>query len=154
MLDFKLFHDKLFSHSCAANALNALARGAVLFVPIFFLQGPYGQDPLWAGILMAPFGAAFMLVGPISGYLSDRYGSRGLATAGLLVSALGLAGLSTVVSTTPYWILAVFMALMGGGSGLFASPNMNAIMSSVQPGQRGMAAGINSMLMNTARCSV
>ena len=92
-----------------------------------------------------------MLVGPISGYLSDRYGSKGLATAGLLVSALGLAGLSTVVSTTSYWILAVFMALMGGGSGLFASPNMNAIMSSVQPGQRGIAAGTNAMLMNTGQ---
>ena len=151
MLDFKLFKDKLFAHSCAANALNGLARGAVLFVLIFFLQGPYGQDPLWAGIMMAPFGAAFMLVGPISGYLSDRYGSRGLATAGLLVSAIGLAGLSTVVSTTSYWILAVFMALMGGGSGLFASPNMNAIMSSVQPGQRGIAAGTNAMLMNTGQ---
>jgi EmrB/QacA subfamily drug resistance transporter len=151
MLDFELFQDKLFAHASAANALNGLARGAVLFVLIFFLQGPYGRDPLWAGIMMAPFGAAFMLVGPISGFLSDRYGSRGLATAGLLVSAVGLAGLSTVVSTTPYWILAAFMALMGGGSGLFASPNMNAIMSSVQPGQRGIAAGTNAMLMNTGQ---
>jgi len=151
MLDFKLFQDKLFAHASAANALNGLARGAVLFVLIFFLQGPYGLDPLWAGIMMAPFGAAFMLVGPISGFLSDRYGSRGLATVGLLVSAVGLAGLSTVVSTTPYWILAAFMALMGGGSGLFASPNMNAIMSSVQPGRRGIAAGTNAMLMNTGQ---
>jgi EmrB/QacA subfamily drug resistance transporter len=151
MLDFKLFQDRLFTHASAANALNGLARGAVLFVLIFFLQGPYGQDPLWAGIMMAPFGASFMLVGPISGYLSDRYGSRGLATAGLLVSAIGLAGLSTVVSDTSYLILAVFMALMGGGSGLFASPNMNAIMSSVQPGQRGIAAGPNAMLMNTGQ---
>jgi EmrB/QacA subfamily drug resistance transporter len=151
MLDFNLFHNKLFAYSCAANALNGLARGAVLFILIFFLQGPYGLDPLWAGIMMAPFGAAFMIVGPISGYLSDRYGSRGLATIGLLVSALGLIGLSTVVSTTPYWILALFMALMGGGSGLFASPNMNAVMSSVQPGQRGIAAGTNAMLMNTGQ---
>lgn len=151
MLDFNLFRDKLFAYSCAANALNGLARGAVLFVLIFFLQGPYGQDPLWAGIMMAPFGAAFMVIGPVSGYLSDRYGSRGLATAGLLVSALGLAGLSTVTSTSPYWVLALFMALMGGGSGLFASPNMNAVMSSVQPGQRGIAAGTNAMLMSTGQ---
>jgi MFS family permease len=151
MMDFTLFHDKLFAHSSAANALNGLARGAVLFVLIFFLQGPYGQDPLWAGIMMAPFGAAFMVVGPVSGYLSDRYGSRGLATAGLLVSALGLVGLSTIVSSTSYWTLALFMALMGGGSGLFASPNMNAIMTSVQPGQRGIAAGTNAMLMNTGQ---
>ena len=82
----------------------------MLFVLIFFLQGPYGQDPLWAGIILAPFGTAFMLVGPISGHLSDRYDSRGLATTGLLVYAIGLAGLSTVVSTTSYWILAMLMA--------------------------------------------
>lgn len=92
-----------------------------------------------------------MFVGPVSGYLSDRYGSRGLATIGLLVSAVGLLGLSTILSTTPYWILAVYMALMGGGSGLFSSPNMNAIMSSVQPGQRGIASGTNAMLMNTGQ---
>jgi MFS family permease len=151
MLDFRLFRDKLFAYACAANALNGLARGAVLFVLIFFLQGPYGLDPLWAGIMMAPFGAAFMLVGPVSGYLSDRYGSRGLATAGLLISAVGLAGLATVVSSTHYWVLALYMALMGGGSGLFASPNTNAIMSSVVPEKRGSAAGINAMLMNTGQ---
>jgi MFS family permease len=123
------------------NAINGLARGAVLFVLIFFLQGPYGLDPLMAGIMMAPFGAAFMLVGPLSGHLSDKYGSRELATAGLLISALALLGLSTVVSTTPYWLLALYQALMGGGSGLFASPNTNAIMSSVVPEKRGTAAG-------------
>ncbi len=151
MLDFKLFQDRLFAFACAANALNGLARGAVLSVLIFFLQGPYGLDPLRAGIMMAPFGAAFMLVGPVSGHLSDRYGSRGLATAGLLVSAVGLVGLATVVSSTSYWVLAVYMALMGGGSGLFSSPNTNAIMSSVAPEKRGTAAGINAMLMNTGQ---
>lgn len=151
MMDFCLFGEKLFAYACAANAINGLARGAVLFVLIFFLQGPYGLDPLWAGIMMAPFGAAFMLVGPLSGYLSDRHGSRGLATTGLLISGLGLLGLSTVVSTTPYWLLALYQALMGGGSGLFASPNTNAIMSSVVPEKRGTAAGINSMLMNTGQ---
>lgn len=151
MMDFKLFRDKLFAYACTANAINGLARGAVLFVLIFFLQGPYGLDPLRAGIMMAPFGAAFMLVGPVSGYLSDMYGSRGLTTIGLLISAVGLLGLSTVVSTTSYWWLALYMALMGGGSGLFGSPNMNAIMSSVQPNQRGIAAGTNVMLMNTGQ---
>jgi len=149
MLDFKLFTDRLFAYASMARFLNSLARGAVLFVLIFFLQGPYGLDPLTAGIMMAPFGAAFMLVGPVSGYLSDRYGSRELATVGLIVSALGLAGLSTVVSTTSYWTLAAFMALMGGGSGLFASPNTNAIMSSVVPEKRGIASGTNVMLQNT-----
>jgi MFS family permease len=101
--------------------------------------------------MMAPFGAAFMFVGPISGHLSDRYGSRGLATAGLLISGVGLLGLATVVSSTPYWQLALYQALMGGGSGLFASPNSNAVMSSVVPEKRGSAAGINYMLMSTGQ---
>jgi MFS family permease len=82
MMDFKLFMDRLFAYASAARFLNSLARGAVLFILIFFLQGPYGLDPLSAGIMMAPFGAAFMLVGPVSGYLSDKHGSRELATAG------------------------------------------------------------------------
>ena len=151
MMDFRLFQEKLFAYACAANAINGLARGAVLFVLIFFLQGPYGLDPLWAGIMMAPFGAAFMFVGPVSGYLSDRYGSRGLATAGLLICGIGLLGLATIVSSTPYWLLALYQALMGGGSGLFASPNTNAIMSSVVPEKRGTAAGINYMLMSTGQ---
>jgi EmrB/QacA subfamily drug resistance transporter len=151
MLNLRLFENRSFAYASAANGINGLARGAVLFVLTFFLQGPYGYDPLTAGIMLAPFGAAFLVVGPISGHLSDRYGARYLATAGLLVSAVGLLGLCTVVSTTPYWVLAVYMALMGGGSGLFASPNMNAIMSAVKPSERGIASGIRSMLMNTGQ---
>jgi EmrB/QacA subfamily drug resistance transporter len=151
MLNLHLFENRSFAYASAANGINGLARGAVLFVLTFFLQGPYGYDPLKAGIFLAPFGAAFLVVGPISGHLSDRYGARYLATAGLLVSAVGLLGLCTVLSTTPYWVLAVWMALMGGGSGLFASPNMNAIMSAVKPNERGIASGIRSMLMNTGQ---
>ncbi|HLZ27640.1 MAG TPA: MFS transporter [Chloroflexota bacterium] len=151
MLDLRLFQDRLFAFACLAGALNGLARGAVLFVLIFFLQGPYGQDPLRAGLMMTPFGAAFLLLGPLAGYLSDHWGSRLLATAGLLVSAVGLLGLSTVLATTPYWVLAVYMALMGGGSGLFTSPNVNALMSTVPPRQRGTASGVNTMVANTGQ---
>ncbi len=151
MLDFSLFRNRLFAFASLANALNGLARGAVLFVLIFFLQGPYGQNPLMAGIMMMPFGAAFMLIGPISGSLSDHYGSRGLSTLGLLISSAGLIGLSTVGPNTPYWLLSVYMALMGGGSGLFSSPNTNAIMSTVGVERRGIAAGLRTMLMNTGQ---
>jgi MFS family permease len=151
MLDLRLFQDRLFAFAALAAGLNGLARGAVLFVLIFFLQGPYGQDPLNAGLMMTPFGAAFLLLGPLAGYLSDRYGSRVLATGGLLVSGVGLLGLSTVVATTPYWQLAAYMALMGGGSGLFTSPNVNALMSTVPPRQRGVASGVNTMVGNTGQ---
>jgi len=151
MMDFGLFRHRLFALANLAAGLNGLARGAVLFLLTFFLQGPYGKNPLEAGILTAPFGLAFLAVGPISGFLSDRHGSRGLATAGLLVSAVGLVGLATITPTTGYAVLAVYMVLMGGGSGLFSSPNTNAIMSSVPTERRGIASATTIMLSNTGQ---
>ena len=151
MMQLRLFRDRLFAFANLSGLLNGIARGAVLFLLIFFLQGPYGKNPLTAGLLLTPFGAAFMIIGPLSGRLSDRVGSRLLAPIGLGVSALALLGLTTISPTTPYWELAAFMALMGGGSGFFVSPNTNAIMSSVEPHTRGAAAGILSMLNNTGQ---
>ena len=149
LIQLRLFRSRLFALANLSGLLNGIARGAVLFLLIFFLQGPYGKDPLTAGLMLTPFGAAFMIVGPISGRLSDRVGSRLLAPIGLLISALGLLGLTTINQFTPYWVLSIYMALMGGGSGLFVSPNTNAIMSSVEPHTRGAAAGILNMLNNT-----
>jgi EmrB/QacA subfamily drug resistance transporter len=151
LVQLRLFRSRLFSLANLSGLLNGIARGAVLFLLIFFLQGPYGKDPLTAGLMLAPFGAAFMIVGPLSGRLSDSVGSRLLTPIGLGISALALLGLSTVGPTTSYWLLSLYMALMGGGSGLFASPNTNAIMSSVEPHARGAAAGILNMINNTGQ---
>ena len=151
LVQLRLFRSRLFTLANLSGLLNGIARGAVLFLLIFFLQGPYGKDPLTAGLMLAPFGAAFMIVGPISGRLSDIVGSKLLTPIGLGISALGLLGLATVVPSTPYWLLSLYMVLMGGGSGLFASPNTNAIMSSVEPHTRGAAAGILNMLNNTGQ---
>src|SRR5438132_14353805 len=147
----RLIYDRLIAFAALSSGHKGLARGPVLFVLIFSLQGPYGQDPLMAGLMMTPFGAAFLVVGPLSGYLSDHYGSRLLSTVGLLVSAVGLFGLSTVTASSPYWILAIYMVLMGGGSGLFTSRNVDALMSTVPPQQRGIASGINTMVGNTGQ---
>ena len=149
LIQLRLFRNRLFALANLSGLLNGIARGAVLFLLIFFLQGPYGKDPLTAGLMLTPFGAAFMIIGPLSGRLSDRVGSRLLTPVGLLISALGLLGLTTINQFTPYWLLALYMVLMGGGSGLFVSPNTNAIMSSVEPHTRGAAAGILNMLNNT-----
>ena len=151
IVQLQLFRHRLFTMASLSGLLNGIARGAVLFLLIFFLQGPYGQDPLTAGLMLTPFGAAFMLVGPLSGRLSDRVGSRLLAPIGLGISALALLGLVFIEPSTPFWLLCVLMALMGGGSGFFISPNTNAIMSSVEPQMRGAAAGILNMLNNTGQ---
>lgn len=151
LVQLRLFRHRLFSFANLSGLLNGIARGAVLFLLIFYLQGPYGEDPLTAGLMLTPFGLAFMLIGPLSGRLSDRIGSRLLAPIGLGISSLALLGLTTTGPNTPFWQLALFMALMGGGSGFFASPNTSAIMSSVEPHMRGAASGILAMLNNTGQ---
>lgn len=151
LVQLRLFRSRLFALANLSGLLNGIARGAVLFLLIFFLQGPYGQDPLRAGLMLIPFGAAFMLIGPLSGRLSDRIGSRILAPIGLGVSAIALFALTTIDQHTPFWLLAIYMAVMGGGSGFFVSPNTNAIMSSVEPHTRGAAAGVLNMLNNTGQ---
>ncbi len=149
MLDLSLFRGRLFAMGNLSAFLNALARMAVTFIFVFYFQGPEQKDPLTAGILLTPLAIGMLILSPISGYLSDRYGSRLLASLGLVISAIGLAGMAFIQIDTPYWYIALVMLLVGGGSGLFNSPNTSAIMASVRPGQRGVAAGARTMLMNT-----
>ena len=151
MLDLHLFQNRLFGFAAVAAALNGLARGAVLFVLIFFLQG-HARDPLSAGLMMTPSarpscwsGLSWLLIRPL------RLASAGHSWPGR-VSAMGLLGLvATITATTPYWLLALYMALMGGGSGLFTSPNVNAMIDLGRVRWRGSAAGISTMLANTGQ---
>ena len=149
LLDLSLFRDRLFAMGNFSAFLNALARLAVTFLFVFYFQGPEQKDALTAGILLTPLAVGMLVTSPISGWLSDRHGSRLLSSLGLFISAVGLAGMALIQLDTPYWYIAVVMLVMGGGSGLFNSPNTSAIMASVRPGQRGIAAGTRTMLMNT-----
>src|SRR5205085_11300556 len=115
LIQLRLFRSRLFALANLSGLLNGIARGAVLFLLIFFLQGPYGKDPLTAGLMLIPFGAAFMVIGPISGRISDYIGSRILASIGLGISTIALLALTTIDQNTPYWQLAIYMAIMGGG---------------------------------------
>ena len=107
---------------------------------IIWLQGiwlplhgySYDQTPLWAGIFLLPMTAGFLVSGPTSGILSDRFGSRGIATAGTAVFAGSFVALMLPVNF-PYWAFALFIALNGIGSGMFALPNSSSIMGSVPP---------------------
>jgi MFS family permease len=105
--------------------------------------------PLWAGIYMLPLTAGFLIAGPLSGMLSDKYGSRPFATAGLLVAAACFTGLLFLPIDFPYWLFALLIFGNGIGSGLFASPNTAAIMSSVPAHDRGAASGMRSTFQNS-----
>jgi len=148
MLDMRLLKTRVLAFAYASNFFNGLARGAVTFLIIFYLQGIKSMDPIRAGMFLAPFAVSMLIVSPISGYLSDKYGSRGLSSAGLLISAAGLLGLMNIQANTPIIELMVWMFIMGIGSGLFFTPNTNAIMSAVPMNKRGIAAGMRTMLTN------
>ena len=149
MMDLSLFRIKVFTAGIVSNLLAAIARGAVSLVLVFYFQGALGLDALIAGVLLIPFALAFVSIGPISGYLSDKYGSRGFATVGLLVLSAALFWFAVFPFGAPYSLLVLPMILTGIGSGLFGAPNVAAIMNSVPVARRGVASGITSTLFNT-----
>ncbi|MFL5754729.1 MAG: MFS transporter, partial [Chloroflexota bacterium] len=149
LLDLELFRDRLFTMGNITSLLNGIARNGVLFLLVFYLQGVKGDDPVTAGILLAPLAVGLLVLSPISGVLADRYGSRELATLGMVVTGIGLAGLLTLDVNTPYWQLALWQLIIGAGSGLFNSPNTSAVMGVVPPAKRGIGAGTRMMLTQT-----
>ena len=149
LLDLTLFRDRLFTMGNFTGLLNGVARNSVLFLLVFYLQGVKGDNPVTAGIKLAPLAVGMLVLSPISGVLADRYGSRLLATLGMVVTGVGLAGLLTIGVDTPYWQLAIWQLVMGAGAGLFNSPNTSAVMGVVPPSKPGIAAGMRAMLQST-----
>ncbi|AFK86646.1 MULTISPECIES: MFS transporter [Thermoanaerobacterium] len=151
MLDLRLFKTRILAFAFGSTLLNGIARGAVTFLLIFYLQGIKAMDPLKAGVFLAPFALSMMIVSPISGYLSDKYGARALSSIGLLISAIGLLGFVRISQKTSLAELITWMLIMGFGSGMFFSPNTSEIMGSVPSDRRGIAAGTRTMMNNAGQ---
>ena len=157
MFQMSLFKIRAFAAGNAASLLGSIARGGLQFMLVIWLAGIWlplhGYDfavtPLWAGIYMLPLTAGFLIAGPISGTLSDRYGPRPFATAGLLLAACCFTGLMLLPVNFSYWVFALLIFGNGIGSGLFASPNTSAIMSAVPARHRGSASGMRSTFQNS-----
>jgi MFS family permease len=157
MLRLDLFRIRAFAAGNLAALLTAIARGGLQFMLIIWLQGiwlplhgyNFEDTPLWAGIYMLPLTAGFLVAGPVSGYLSDRFGSRAFATGGLVLVAGAFLGLLALPVDFAYAAFACLLLLSGIGQGMFSAPNTSAIMSSVPPGQRGVASGMRSTLQNS-----
>jgi nitrate/nitrite transporter NarK len=124
---------------------------------IIWLQGvwlpqhgySYASTPLWAGIYLLPLSIGFLLTGPVSGWLSDRFGARPFAVGGLVLVAISFGLLALLPMNFPYWAFALIIALNGLGSGIFSSPNTTGIMNSVPARQRGVASGMRGTFFNS-----
>lgn len=148
MLDLTLFKNGILAFAYTSNLLNGIARGAITFLLVFYFQGIKSFDPVIAGVLLAPFALSMMIMAPVSGWLSDRIGSRVLSSIGLFVSAIGLLGMERISAHTSILELSVWMFISGLGSGMFFSPNTSAIMGAVPVERRGIAAGVRIMMNN------
>jgi MFS family permease len=149
MLDLAIFQNRLFATATAAAFINGMSRFAVMFLFVFYFQGAEGDGAVTAGIKLAPLAVGMLVASPLAGIWADRHGSRRLAAGGMLLSAVGLAAMTTLQVHTAYWESALWLALVGIGSGLFNSPNTAAMMGAVPPHRRGIAAGARTMLQNT-----
>ena len=149
MLDLSIFRNRLFAAATGAAFINGLSRFALMFIFVFYFQGAQGDDPITAGIKLAPMAIGMLVASPLAGIWADRHGSRMLAALGMLVSALGLARMTTLQADSPYWQSMLWLGLVGIGSGMFNSPNTAAMMGTVPAERRGIAAGARTMLQNT-----
>ena len=149
MIDLSLFRIRIYWTAAAASFLNGLARFALMFLFVFYFQGPQGDDPITAGIKLMPLAAGMLVASPLAGAWADRHGSRAMAVAGMLLCAVGLAGMTTLQVASPFWESALWLGIVGVGSGAFNSPNTSAMMAAVPPHRRGIASGTRTMLQNT-----
>jgi hypothetical protein len=157
MVQLSLFRLRAFTFGNLAGLAVSIGRGGMQFVLIIWLQGiwlplhgyDYSDTPLWAGIFMLPLTAGFLAAGPVSGYLSDRLGSRGLATSGAMLFGASFLGLMILPIDFSYGVFALLIALNGIASGMFASPNSSSIMGSVPAASRGVASGMRATFQNS-----
>ncbi len=149
MLDLEIFRNRLFSTAAGAAFVNGLARFALMFVFVFYFQGVQGNSPILAGVKLAPLAIGMLISSPLAGVWADRRGSRMLAVLGMLITAAGLALMTTLDRDTSYVFPCIYMFIVGVGSGMFNSPNTAAMMGTVAPHRRGVAAGARVLVQNT-----
>ena len=157
MFHLDLFRIRAFSAGNLAGLLSSIARGGLQFMMIIWLQGiwlplhgfDFERTPLWAGIYLLPLTIGFLVAGPVSGWLSDRFGARPFATGGMLLAATAFGLLELLPADFSYPVFALLLLLNGIGSGLFTAPNTAGIMNAVPAAQRGVASGMRATFQNS-----
>jgi EmrB/QacA subfamily drug resistance transporter len=159
MFRLDLFKNRIFSAANIAGLLSSVGRGGVMIMLIILLQGiwlplhgiSYQDTPFWAGVYMLPMILGFAIMGPLSGYLSDKYGSRTFATLAMVITAVTFLALSLLPYDFSYLPFAIIIFVLGLGGGMFAAPNTASIMNSVPKEHRGAASGMRATLQNTGQ---
>jgi EmrB/QacA subfamily drug resistance transporter len=158
MFRLDLFKIRMFAAGNISSFLASIGRGGLQFMLIIWLQGvwlplhgySFEETPLWAGIYMLPLMAGFIVMGPLSGWLSDRVGARLFSTLGMVIQGVGFFLLTLLPANFGYIWFALLLLLLGVGQGMFAAPNTTAIMNSLPADQRGVGSGMRATFQNAA----
>lgn len=148
MLDLQLFSSRLFSASTASAVLNYVCMYSVVFLLPFYLIQGRGYDAEHAGLLLTAEPFVMAIAAPISGFLSDRIGSRLPGTLGMAILALGIYVLSRLDAYSSQLGIVLALALVGLGIGIFISPNSSALMGAAPRHRQGIASGILATARN------
>ena len=146
MLDMLLFKASIFSLGVSARSLSFVAAASILFLMPFFLQGVAGYSPGQTGMIMTSIAVGMVVVGPIAGRLSDKYGPRPFTVGGALISMSGLLILSQVSRDTPLPIIMLGILLQSSGMGMFTAPNASSILSGVSRSSYGVVSGFVQLI--------
>ncbi len=148
VLDLRLFKIRTFLGGVISLLFNVISWGAVFILLSLYLQLIKGYSPIVTGILILPFEIAFLVVGPISGRLSDKYGRRVFTILGLIITTISLIMLSTIDQETSDITFVAYTIILGIGTGLFVSPNISYTMRAVPPERRGVASALRGIFFN------
>jgi len=159
MFNLNLFRIRAFTGGSISTFMASTARGGMMFMLVIWLQGiwlplhgySFERTPLWAGIALLPQTIGFLVAGPISGYLSDRYGPRPFAVAGLLGGAVTLFLLELLPVDFHYPWFGLVLFLNAASTGIFAAPNRAGIMNALPHQHRGAGSGMNATFQNSGQ---
>ncbi len=159
MFRLALFRHRAFSAGVTSAFLGSLARGGMMLLLIIWFQGiwlplhgySFASTPFWSGVYMIPLLGGFFVFGPLSGWLSDRWGARTLATLGMVVAGVTFFVFLLVPYNFSYPVVGGLLFVQGGGMGMFAAPNAAAVMNSVPARHRGASSGMLATLQNTGQ---
>jgi MFS family permease len=141
VLDLALFRaSRVYALANLAALINYAATFAVGFLLSLYLQDVRGLSAQAAGLVLIAQPLTMTVVSPLAGRLADRLQSRIVASTGMAVIVVGLAGLSFLGEATPLRFVVAALLLLGAGFGLFSSPNTNAVMGAVDRRSYGIAS--------------
>lgn len=150
MLDLRLFKHKVFAMGVIAGFISYLGPNSVRFMMPFYLQGVLGMKPSQIGFAMLPPAITMIVVGPLAGRMSDRYGWRKFTATGLMLASIGLFTLARLSADSSVGRVIASMVLLSVGSAMFSSPNTSAIFNAAPQTRHGIVSALMSLIRNSA----